>query len=670
MKFKKTFFYGLFAVLLLISFIIFRRDNMLQIFAAFFALIWIVQLPGSLILILAEGKTTNYRRIILLGNVIGLALVPLLYYLLYFFNFNNSFDIALTCLNILLGMILIFRVRNGEIKFSSFGSAKLNHIFFLISVVMIICSIREFSQMLSWNFVFNSKHDTDAGTLMSMVIGLKNYGYLVNMNYAAAPASYHHFIYLLMALVMKISHIGILPLYQVVFPLYTFSFMVFGAYYLMLTFNSSGRVALLSAVSLLLLDDFYLLNQVIKVLIKKQPLFTIESIEWLHNSLSSTISLFILFVIIAELYIAERERFKNYLLIILIISIGTLACYKISTWACLIAGMIAASVFNFRKNKKLVLLTILSAVAGIACNKYLSGMSHGNFSSDGMQQNIAYPILRSEVVKKYLHIQNDFVTLHELSFKAIVVVLILALYYIIGIFGVRLFYVNSIRKKGIRSLSFTPAVIIFSVIGGIAVSFLLTPKIGQHNTLYFILTGMYLLSVVSVPMVYEYFDQSKNLIGKIIIAGIIIVQLGSGALQVLQPFVNPVKASSLSSDWFEAMEYIKKNTEKNSLLAYNRHQLKDNYYKDDFDFVPVYAERPVVVGGKQYFPDYELKKAKNDSLFTVTSPDIVKRISKELTVDYILFDKWKGGNMSCRDSSVLRSVFTNNQVDIYKVENN
>lgn len=148
----------------------------------------------------------------------------------------------------------------------------------------------------------------------------------------------------------------------------------------------------------------------------------------------------------------------------------------------------------------------------------------------------------------------------------------------------------------------------------------------------------------------------------------LLIQLGSGLLQVLQPVINPVKSSSLSPGWFEAMNYMKENTEQNSLLAYNRLQLKENYYKDDFDFVPVFTERSVVLGGKYYFSDYELKKQKVDSLFSSSSLDDAKRISGELKIDYILFDKWKGGKLPCSDSSYVIPVFTNQQVDIYKVK--
>jgi hypothetical protein len=82
----------------------------------------------------------------------------------------------------------------------------------------------------------------------------------------------------------------------------------------------------------------------------------------------------------------------------------------------------------------------------------------------------------------------------------------------------------------------------------------------------------------------------------------------------------------------------------------------------------VYAERAVVVGGKQYVPGYEIKKAKIDSLFSSASVDEIKRISNELKVDYIVFDKWNGGRFACRDTTLLNPVFTNKQVDIYKLK--
>ncbi len=665
MRFSKLFFTGIFSVLLFIFFVIYRKDNMLQISAAFFALIWFVQVPGSLLLILAENKIQNYLRLVLFGNVIGLALVPLLYYSLYYFNLHQSFEVVLSVLNIVLGLLVMIRISKKKISAHSFDISKLNSVFLLLAVVMVVCSIREFSQMLSWNFQFNSKRDTDAGVLMSMVIGLKNYGYLVNMNYSSVAVNYHHFIYLLMALVMKTSHVGILPLYQVVFPLYSFFFIALAAYHLLLTFKVQEKVAMLGAITLLFLDDFYLLNQAIKVVMKKQPFFTIESIEWLHNSPSTAVSFLVLFVIIAELAILEKQKIKNSMFLLLLVSIGTLACYKISTWACLAGGLLAATVLTLRKNPKLALLSVLGVISGFVVNKFLSGFSTDIYTADGMNINLAYPLLRSETLKKFLHFSNDIFTFHDLTIKTGFVLAGVSVFYLIGIFGVRLFY---FFRKDIRVINFTLATILFTVLGGIFFSFMVTPSIGQHNTLYFILTGMFLLSVLSFPSVYNYLSNSGSQTSRVILAMFLLIQLGSGLLQVLQPVINPVKSSSLSPGWFEAMNYMKENTEQNSLLAYNRLQLKENYYKDDFDFVPVFTERAVVLGGKYYFSDYELKKQKVDSLFSSSSLDDAKRISGELKIDYILFDKWKGGKLPCSDSSYVIPVFTNQQVDIYKVK--
>ncbi|MCX6291615.1 MAG: hypothetical protein NT126_07600 [Bacteroidetes bacterium] len=668
MKFSKTFLYGIFSVLLLVFFVMYRRESLLHVTAAFFALMWFVQIPGSLILALSEGKSENFLRLVLFGNVIGLALVPLLYYLLFRLDLHASFSLVISVLNVLLGLMLVIRIRKNNFTFSPPGKKEVQSMFLLLAVVMVICSFREFSQMISWKFSFNSKHDTDAGILMSMVVALKNYGFLVNMNYGSAAINYHHFVYLLMALVMKTSHIGILPLYQVVFPLYTFFFMALAAYYLALSLKASERIAVISAIAVLLLDDFYLLNQVIKLVIHKQPVFTIESIEWLHNSPSAAISFLVMFVILAELARSGKEKISWKLMLLLVVSASTLACYKISTWACLAGGMVAASVLNREKNKSLVLVAAGTAVAGFLVNKFLSGVAHSTYSSDGMDVNLAYPVMRSEAVKNYLHFHGDVFSFHDLSLKTAVVLALLTAFYIAGIFGVRLFYLVKKMKGGVLKNDFATSTIIFSVFGGILVSFFVTPKVGQHNALYFILTGMYLLSVVSVLVISEFLVVSKNFFLKATAITLIGIQAGSGALQVLQPVINPVKSSGLSKEWFDAMDYLKKNTEQNSLLAYNRFQLKENYYKDDFDFVPVYSERAVVVGGKQYFPDYEMKKSKLDTLFSSASPGDLKRISNELNIDYIVFDKWKGGSMACTDSSLITPVFTNNQVDVFKLK--
>ncbi len=672
MKFSKALLAGIFSLLLFISFVIYRHENMLQTVASFFVLIWFVQVPGGLILILSDRKlnlNNDRLRIILFGNVIGLALAPLLYYLLFFAGLHKMFSVVITVLNVVLALIVWFRMKNEKIqfRFSAIDKTKLNSFFLLLFFVMIICSIREFSQMLNWNFVFNTKRDTDAGSLMSMVIAIKNYGYLVNMNYGGVPMNYHHFYYLIMALVMKTSHAGVLPVYQVVFPLYSFFLMALAAYHLVLTMKFSENVALLSAVSMLLLDDFYSVNQVLKIFFKHQPLFVIESIEWLHNSPSTVISLMMMFVLLAEFFRTEKEKWKWNEIILFVICIASLACYKISTWACLVGGMSAAAVFFIRRKPQLLLVSMLSGIAGIMVFKFLSGFAPSGFSSDSMIFFPAYPVLRSEAVTNFLRKGND-VCISLVGFKIQVIILLLSVCYVFSIFGLRIIYMfKKLSELWKRRINLTETIIFFTVITGALISFTIVPQFTQHNSLYFILTGMYLLSVIAVPSVYNYMVSSKQSLLKYFLIGIFLLQLFSGTLQVLQPFTNPVKASSLSADWFEGMHFIKQNTNTTAMLAYNRRQLKENYYKDDFDFVPVYSERSVVLGGKQYFPDYESRKVSMDSLFTTTSSDKAKKIIKEYKINYIVFDKWKGDTFQLRDTSMMTPVFSNAQIDIFKI---
>jgi hypothetical protein len=171
-------------------------------------------------------------------------------------------------------------------------------------------------------------------------------------------------------------------------------------------------------------------------------------------------------------------------------------------------------------------------------------------------------------------------------------------------------------------------------------------------------------------MVYQYIAGPRTSVLKYVVTGIFLLQVFSGALQVLQPFINPVKPSALSAQWFEGMKYLKEHSEKGSLLAYNRLQLKENYYKDDFDFVPVYAERPVVLGGRQYLPDYEARKASLDTLFSTSSCEQARKVIDEYKISYLVFDKWKGGKLPAGDSCNMQPVFSNSQLAIYKVNPN
>jgi len=374
----------------------------------------------------------------------------------------------------------------------------------------------------------------------------------------------------------------------------------------------------------------------------------------------------IMLVLLTEFLRNEDRKWSASEIIILVVCVASLACYKISTWTCLAGGMAAAAVLFIRRKPQILLVAVLSGIAGVIVFKFLSGFAPSGFSSDNTILSPGYPVLRSEEARAVLGFTKDSSPeFHSLRFWSLL--LLLSVCYMFSIFGLRIIYMfEKLPALWKRKIKLTETIIFFTIIVGALISFSILPLEAPHNSLYFILTGIYLLSVVAIPSVYNYMVSSKRPLLKYFLIGIFLLQVFSGMLQVLQPFINPVKASSLSAEWFKGMEYIRRNTEPKAILACNRRQLKENYYKDDFDFIPVYSERSVVLGGKQYFPDYETRKAAMESLFTTSSCDTVKKIISTYKIDYIVFDKWKGEKFQVNDTCMLKTVFSNSQVDIFK----
>src|SRR5881628_1444693 len=102
MRIKKTFWYGSSAFLLILGFAAYRNENIISLISALFFLIWIVQIPGTLILALTQNKNSSLFRILLFGHIVGLTFYPVLYYVLFYLNHWQDFITVISIINFIL----------------------------------------------------------------------------------------------------------------------------------------------------------------------------------------------------------------------------------------------------------------------------------------------------------------------------------------------------------------------------------------------------------------------------------------------------------------------------------------------------------------------------------------------------------------------------------------
>src|SRR6185436_7667508 len=131
---SRAFFYGLISVAILVFFIFYRNESLVSTFSAFVILAWFVQVPGTLILLLIRAKHRDVLQLILFGNVIGLALVPLLYYGLFFFSLSDFFSWTISSINVLL-LVLVLKKSNWSFE----RKINVSEVIGLLMIVMAIC---------------------------------------------------------------------------------------------------------------------------------------------------------------------------------------------------------------------------------------------------------------------------------------------------------------------------------------------------------------------------------------------------------------------------------------------------------------------------------------------------------------------------------------------------
>lgn len=685
---QKNFNYLIGTLLVFLSLIIilvgliYRQENIFTICYAFIIILWFIQIPGMLILSILHNEVKHQLRFLLTSHALGLSILPIVYYTLYTIDQWQIYGVIQSILNLTLLGILYFKNKDNLISFITINLSKDNLIHFgiilLFSTLPVL--IREFSQLRIDNLAIITTNEIDSGFLMGVVAGIKHYGSCMNMNEGVLPLDYHHFIYLLMALVSKYSNATILSTYQVVFPLYTFFFLSIATYWLTKETRQNNKVALISAILILVLEDFSILNQIIRFLFNTDPVsffYTTYNTNNLHRSPSLIISLAISIALLGELgYLRKKSLTDIYKAMPFVIIASFLVGYKATSWACIIGGMGVASLFFIKRTPVLMALTIVSGIGGFIVLAIFVGSTSASASIKDVY--IGYPIFNNPSVQFIFNNIGHHFLPSDFNLKLFLIMVFLVPIWVGLTYGIRcLWFIKMVKnmKTKKQNLNYIELTAFFSIIIGLLISLVAAPKnTGSFNVYYFSMFGLIISVPFTIPLIYKYITtHSKKLMSFILIL-LVFLQIGSGLVHIFRPFIN-TPIAILSKDWLEAMEYLRNHTDSHSRLISNRFDYNtdpnDTNTKEKFYFIPAFSERAVITSGNKFYttPDegYQKRRELVDALLHTNSWVKGKSISDRLNANYIIVDKWKGESLNCTDPRFVTLIYHNTAVDIYKI---
>lgn len=157
------------------------------------------------------------------------------------------------------------------------------------------------------------------------------------------------------------------------------------------------------------------------------------------------------------------------------------------------------------------------------------------------------------------------------------------------------------------------------------------------------------------------------------------VRRGAEAVGYARQTIALSKYGGVSRDEYDAMMWIRKNTDKDALLANDRYYSVpldeysiDNRWDNSFFLYELYANRFSYISGSAYDLDQRgsgVRKeriANNLRLYDPNNPDRGD-LARQLGIDYVIVSKRFSGELNLKNDDYT-PCYTNDEVDIYKIE--
>jgi hypothetical protein len=290
---------------------------------------------------------------------------------------------------------------------------------------------------------------------------------------------------------------------------------------------------------------------------------------------------------------------------------------------------------------------------------------------------IGYPVLRNDAVQKLAGVGGHSFSIDGMTPGLLVLIVVLIPIWLLLTYGIRIVWMaRATRRFGalLREANLLELTVLLSIAVGLAIALFAAPERTPLLVYYNCLFGLLVTTPFTAIVLDEYLRRLSSL-ARLAVVGLVLVQMSSGFLYLAKPLLQKKNIADLRGPWLDAMTYLRRETPPDALLLSNRYGFSTDpafgTYSEQFYFVPAFSHRSVAVSGNRYYlqvgAEYDRRRRLADSLFGARSGERIRDLSDSLGIDYIVFDKWKGERFAGNDPRYLEQVFSNKQVDIYKV---
>ncbi len=603
-----------------------------------------------------------------MGSIFVFALSTLISYILIVLNIPYLI-IPVLFLSIFVGRETLFRIFNNlKIKFNLQTLLVLT--IFIIGMVGQLAIIAPSGTYQNGDLVFWSAHGHDGTWHMALMEEIKKGYPFQNPIFAGTPLkNYHFFSDVLPAMVSKYLWISNENLYFRIFPLFYSIFLGASAFFLTKKLTKNFSSSIWAVIFTYFAGSFgYLIG-------KGESVFWATQIQSSGGNPPQIISnfLFLTAIYYVFVYLEQTEkRLEIKYFLISFILLGTISAFKIYAGVILLGALSIVGTWNliFRKDMRLFILSLLSGIMALAL--YIPNSSNsGSFLIyepwwyirtmivEPSRLNLLDWELRRQTYI-YEHNWKRVIWLEGMGF----------LIFFFGNLGMRFIGLwefvktNTIFKISITLSLLLPLIflqkgvasntaqflqyfiLLFGILSGIAVS-----KIPKAFS-FFLFPLIFLLMIPTQVKLFEEFYWSNN--------------------HIRQPF------TKISSAELEALNFIKENTNENSIILtppYNQYlnlkkQIPDIWDWFDTSYVSALTSR------RTYFDDYEQvdimgydyrpRLKTKETTFNSEKIDEVKSSLKSTNANILYYPKAVAPKTSV-ESLDLTKLFENSEVIIWKI---
>lgn len=429
-------------------------------------------------------------------------------------------------------------------------------------------------------------------------------------------------------------------------------------------------------------------------IIKHQFIFSGETTFWASQGNTilgnppHALGIILLTTVLLLLTLFQKFKNKNFLYLLLLISFS-MAGVKASSGVICVAGLLAVGFLRFvlEKKKDLGIIGVLVAAGNFLTLKIISPTAESFIVFNPLWFPHTMMVVRLDNVDWELRRQH-YVSLH--NFKAFIHLILHEAYailiFIVGNTGMRLIGLYEAVKLNFKKISYPYIFMQTGILASLTIVLLFVQNGITYNHIQYIQIYLHFMGIFAGITMAIIIEKFKNVRTKIIFAVIVIALATPTVIGNQFDFYGPGKKplSYVSNQELDALNWIKNNSDKDAVIftkpfdknahyGFTSHPLPISAWYSTMYVHSISTRRTFLTGEEQLgITGYKIEEdVKNMKKFMVQDdPEYDKNYLIQNNIDFLYFRKDELKNPILVDQIGLSRVYENQEVIIYKNENN